>query len=325
MTVECFAQRLLNPFRGVMHTVKYGAAEAVTVNGKQWDLYVANESLLPRFEAGQRTQVGDIRFGSWSKALGLQRGPLNPGDDFKRLQSQGQIVFEHLLRLHESIPFPFCDNFELWLLDADGKPLALLESTIDEAQMDLHSAPTWRAGYCARDHFESRVLQTLPVPLPNAGDYLTYYVNSLAGGVPAAQWFWRSENGDGMGLDGINLPRPFKGRSLSRQAFSPLFLATDGHDDLHQALIEEFHAWQTVWLLAWPLLDNVTRTKLERQARLQAHAVENHYRLYPELIDEGAIHAALVEGVMRQHVVTSKAKEEVLSVNYIELDPNVND
>ena len=34
MLIECFAQRLLNPFRGAMHTVKYDVAEAVTVDGQ---------------------------------------------------------------------------------------------------------------------------------------------------------------------------------------------------------------------------------------------------------------------------------------------------
>ena len=33
MSIECFVQRLLNPYRGVMHTIRYAAAEAVTLDG----------------------------------------------------------------------------------------------------------------------------------------------------------------------------------------------------------------------------------------------------------------------------------------------------
>ncbi len=38
MAVECYAQRLLNPYRGTMHVIKYEAAEAVTLDGVHWDI-----------------------------------------------------------------------------------------------------------------------------------------------------------------------------------------------------------------------------------------------------------------------------------------------
>ena len=46
MQIECYAQRLLNPFRGVVHTIRYQSAEAVTTDGVEWDIYVANDALL---------------------------------------------------------------------------------------------------------------------------------------------------------------------------------------------------------------------------------------------------------------------------------------
>ena len=61
MSVECFAQRLLNPFRGAMHTIKYGGAEAVTTDGVEWDIYVANDALLDDFFDTSRMQISDIR------------------------------------------------------------------------------------------------------------------------------------------------------------------------------------------------------------------------------------------------------------------------
>jgi len=47
MVLESYAQRLLNPSRGAMHTLRYDAAEAVTVDGVHWDIYVANTELVP--------------------------------------------------------------------------------------------------------------------------------------------------------------------------------------------------------------------------------------------------------------------------------------
>lgn len=40
MPIRCYAQRLLNPFRGVKNVIEYQAAEAVTVDGLHRDIYV---------------------------------------------------------------------------------------------------------------------------------------------------------------------------------------------------------------------------------------------------------------------------------------------
>ena len=43
--VRCFAQRMLNAFRGVMHCVVSPWADAVTKDGRSWTLYVRKECL----------------------------------------------------------------------------------------------------------------------------------------------------------------------------------------------------------------------------------------------------------------------------------------
>ena len=99
MQIECYAQRLLNPFRGVVHIIRYQSAEAVTTDGIEWDIYVANDALLDGLgRAGKRAQISDIRYGHWSAEKGLKRGPLYPSDDFKRLEDMGAVVYEHLLQ-----------------------------------------------------------------------------------------------------------------------------------------------------------------------------------------------------------------------------------
>ncbi len=90
MQIECYAQRLLNPFRGVVHTIRYQSAEAVTTDGIEWDIYVANDALLDGLgRAGKRAQISDIRYGHWSAEKGLKRGPLYPVRRFQAARAHG--------------------------------------------------------------------------------------------------------------------------------------------------------------------------------------------------------------------------------------------
>lgn len=300
MSVECFAQRLLNPFRGAMYTIKYGGAEAVTTDGLRWDIYVANDALLDNFFDTSRIQISDIRYGSWSAVRGLKRGPLYPSEDFRQMEEQGAVVYEHLLRIHRDIPFPFKDRFELWLLDTNGRPLALLHSAVAENDLALDLAPEWSTGFAARDRFVTPVAQELGLASRHlaASDYLARYINGRAGKEPCAQWFWRDKDGTGRGLEGIRLPPELEGRTVDREMFPALFLSEAGHDDAHRRLIEDFRDWQAVWLLVLPQITPALRRHLEQCVRRQSVLVESQYRLYPDIIDDSAIKAARVEAVL---------------------------
>jgi hypothetical protein len=250
---------------------------------------------------------------------GLRRGPINPSAGFRHLEALGDVVFEQLRARHREVPFPFRDTFELWLLDTAGRPLALLHSVVDECEMTFNHSPQWRAGFAAHDRFASPAATALGAA--NAGDYLTRYVNDHAGAQPQAQWFRREASGEGHGL----APRDGAGRTLAAREFPPLFLANVGHDAAHRQLIEDFLAWQAAWLLVCPCLDADTRRKLERCARLQAVVVERQYRLYPQLIDEDAIKAALVEAILRRSQPPAVHREELLPVHYLEFTPYDNE
>ena len=326
MRVECFAQRLLNPFRGAMHTIRYQAAEAVTLDGVRWDIYVANDQLLTGLAGGRRAQISDIRYGSWSLEQGLKRGPLYPSEDFRRMEEMGALVYEQLTQIHAQVPFPFRDHYELWLLDTDRQPLALLNSVVEERQADLDVSIEWRTGYAAREQFTSPATRRLAhgmQPSETASDYLARYVNSRAGDRPAAQWFRRTPDGAGLGLQGIKLAAEFVGRTLAAPAFPPLFLANCGHDTAHRGLINDFHAWQAPWLLVLSSLDPATRGMLEKHARRQPLLVETQYRLYPEFVDDGLIRAILVEALLRRsQPLPQKARDDAMSTFYIELSPD---
>lgn len=319
MTVECYAQRLLNPYRGTMHTIKYEAAEAVTLDGVHWDIYVSNDSLLVGLDANRWTQITDIRFGAWSARTGLKRGPIYPSDDFLQMEEMGAIVYQYLTQVHHKVPFPFRDRFELWLLDQEGQPLALLNSVVEEREIDLETAIEWRAGYVARDHFVS---DALPASGVAPSDQLTRHINARAGTQPVAQWIRREADGSGIGLRGIGYADVFEGRRLPATAFPPLLFTTDWMDDAHRRLAADFHAWQAPWLLALPDMAIHLRGELEQHARGQAEVVEKLHRLYPATVDEKAIKAALVEAVMCRAQPAPAQRDGTMSTFYIELNQN---
>jgi len=322
MSIEYYAQRLLNPFRGVLNTIRYESAEAVTLDGVNWDIYVSNEKLLDDLHQSHRVQVSDIRYGSWSLEKGLKRGPLFPSEDFRLMEEMGATVYEHLTRIHQQVPFRFQDCFELWLLDPSGQPLALLESVVSEHELDLDRSIAWRVGFAAGERFVSAAMQSLDAGAVAAGEYLMRYINSRAGALPAAQWFWRMPNGSGIGMSGIQLPPVWESRTLDLVAFPELFLSQREHDATHQQLINDFHAWQAPWLLLLSHLDLETRRRLEPHARHQAAEVLKQYRLYPSSADESEIKAALVEAVLRRSEGGLAQPDNTMSTYYIELHPS---
>jgi hypothetical protein len=315
MQIECYAQRLLNPFRGVVHTIRYQSAEAVTTDGIEWDIYVANDALLDGLgRAGKRAQISDIRYGHWSAEKGLKRGPLYPSDDFKRLEDMGAVVYEHLLKVHRDVPFAFLDHFELWLLDRSEQPLALLHSVRADSETDTKPPLDWRAGMAAQERFQSSAIAGLAEP---AGVYLTRHVNSLASGV--VQWFRRSDDGAGLGLHTLKGGEHLRGRVLDAEAFPPLFIATAGMDAAHTRLVHDYHAWQAPWMLLLPHLDTATRSALEASACRQAESIEKHYRLYSAVLDRPALQAARVEAALVRSQPRPANQDEVMPMFYIEL------
>ncbi|MDT3707137.1 MAG: hypothetical protein ROZ09_09940 [Thiobacillus sp.] len=315
MQIECYAQRLLNPFRGAAHTIRYRSAEALTTDGVEWDIYVANDALLDGLgRAGKRAQISDIRYGHWSAETGLKRGPLFPSDDFRRLEDMGAVVYENLLTMHRAVPFAFLDQFELWLLDRRDRPLALLHSVRNDSETDTRPPLDWRAGFAAQEHFRSAAISGL-TETPAA--YLTRHVNSLASGV--AQWFRRSDDGVGLGLHTLKGGEGLRGRMLDADAFPPLFIATGDMDAAHTRLVHDYLAWQAPWMLLLPHLDAATRARLEVCACRQAELLEKHYRLYPTVIDRPALQAARVEAALLRSQPRARQLDDATPIEFIEL------
>lgn len=320
MTIRCYAQRLLNPFRGVINIIEYESCEAVSMDGVHWDIYVQDADLVSDIDDDIRVQTSDIRYGHWSKAEGLKRGPLYPSADFKRLEEMGDFVYEYLLQHHHKVPFPFEDHYELWLLDQEDQPLALIDSVTDPQKLDLDRPACWQIGLACRESFQSGAMKT-----ENSADYLNAYISQRCANQSHAQIFHRQADGGGTGLHGIDLEPQLQGRILPESAFPRFMIQQANHDEQHHQLINEYLDWLAPWLLLLPHLDQEERKYYEEQSRRNALAVEKQYRLYPEIIDDSQIKASLVEAQLRRSQPVEVTEEDAQSTFYIELNPGPTD
>lgn len=321
-----YSQRLLNPFRGSMNIIEYKGAEAVSLDGVHWDIYVRNRELIKDLNSDRRIQTSDIRYGSWSLEKGLKRGAIYPSDDFKHMEKQGAEIYAFLLKNHQMVPFPFLDNYELWLLDKNSQPLTLIDSSLREKDMDDQPFLDWRAGQACCKTFKSTAYETIKDHCNSdmtAGQYLTHYINHLCNRPPQAQWFKRTIDNHGIGLKGNNISDNLNGRELNESAFNPFMINDSLHDNLHINLINEFIQWQSPWLLLLDSLSESQRMIFEDKSRDRALVVDELYHLYPEILDISFINAARVEAAFRKSNSKPEKKEaEILSMEYMEMHPS---
>lgn len=298
-----------------MNIIEYQGAQAVSTDGIHWDIYVRDNELVKDLANSHKVQTSDIRYGSWSEKSGLKRGALYPSDDFKLLEIQGAIVYEYLLQHHQDVPFPFMDCFELWLLDDEQQPLALLSSVVRKKDRDFDLPLHWRPGNACRKSFQTSAITELD---QHPADYIAQYINQFAEQQPVAQWFYRDEQGDAKGMEGINLKSRFINRKLDNAMFPNFYIRDYGHDTAHTRLINDFIAWQSPYFLLLHHLENETRALLEQQARTRALIVDELYQLYPTIIQQEIFNAARVEALLRRNQNVADQNEELYNVEYLE-------
>lgn len=309
--LTCYSQRLVNPFRGILSVVETEDADAVSSDGVHWALYIHGETEDVRMSDGTLRDVvlPDIKFGDWSARDGLKRSPVRNVADLNRLDAIGSHLLEAVKSASQKLPFPLRDQDELWLLDNAGRPLALLNVAVNEGEREIPQNLRWRPGEAAKATFTTEHALQNDFPDCSAAEIIEQLVNAASGGTRRAQWFWRNEDGTGIGQDGVNLHPDLLGRTLADHEFPALLLSTAWATAAQRSLLEEFLDWQAPWLLQLQHLSRSTRARLEQCAAQRAHEVAKCHRLYPELIDSDRITAARVESKLRGTLNTDQDTE----------------
>jgi hypothetical protein len=107
-------------------------ARALSLDGVHWEIQVLCEQPEHTWRSSNQ---GDpvmryLRFGTWSRAAGLRRVPLSPILDLDLLLGASAALTERLPACFDELPFVPADRHELWLMDREGLPLALLASSV---------------------------------------------------------------------------------------------------------------------------------------------------------------------------------------------------
>jgi len=285
-----------------MNIISTGGADAVTIDGINWTLYVHDKFDCPTNDPEEFFEIDmpDIRFGDWNRKTGLKRSPLIASYHYNEIQAIGHALLEAVQNYADLCPFPFADKYELWLLDSDNhEPLALLESVCNEHELHCPDNLAWEAGLRCREEFLKEHTLTDKQNV-TAAELLNNFINQRAGARPSAQWFYRDQFKNGKGLSGVNLHPGLVGRELSARLFPKMLVQDQWQDEIKSSLIDSFINWLSPYLLVLDFLRDRQREMLELAAKNHATLVDKMYPLYPKIINQQAINAARVEAMMRR-------------------------
>jgi hypothetical protein len=320
MSVNCYSQRILNPFRGVMNIISIGGADAVTIDGINWTLYIHDTFDCPTDDPEEffEVELPDIRFGDWNKKSGLRRSPLIASYHYNEIQAIGQALLDAVEKFSSQCPYGFEDKYELWLLDGEtSEPLALLDSVCNKAEIRPPETLTWEAGVRCKQEFLKDFTLT-DKQLMTTGDLLNQIINQRAGKNPAAQWFYRDQFDGGWGIDEINLNNTVAERELSARLFPKMLIEQQWFNKSDETLIDAFINWLSPYLLVLDFLRDAQREALEQSAKQYALSVDQMYLLYPKIIDQQSINAARVEAKIRKSNLVKTRDDTQETIEYIE-------
>lgn len=298
---------MLSPYRGVMHCVETGSADAVTTDGRSWTLYVRGECLYddPAQITEQGISVPDVKYATWSERAGLRRAPIRLPTFDDRVRHEGERLLSAVQQCAPRLPFALADRFELWLLhQGSDHPLALLDSACSADDCTVPGSPTWTPGQLC--------IQALP---EMAG--LKRLVANLAGDPPRAAWFERQADGTG-----VRLPEQPGPTSQPAAAFSGVLIDRGAIGVEAPGLLEVLDRWQSPALLQLPTLEEPERRRLEIEACAHAERLAEQLPLYPCLLERRAVTAALVAARLRRATGEgdpARLAPVALSPDYIEV------
>ena len=293
-----YGLRRVNPFLGTLQVVEVPEARALSPNGSRWQVELLSQAAVRQpLWADIGPASAERRFftyGLWSRQTGMRRLPVNPmlGDQSIH-PGLGPLL--QALEGMPALPFPSADRLELWLLDREDRPLALVSAMRAEVPPTLPYAPAWRP----LPGVEDSASRAADEPGPPAGERVERLISAEAGTPARAQWVRRLEGGHGAGLGGFRLGSGLEGRRLAREDFPELLVREAWPQPAERELVAALVAWQAPPLLTLGDLTAATRARLERIAARRPLALYRQRRLIPTVIDRRTIDAALVEAVIR--------------------------
>lgn len=282
-SVYHYAQRILNPYRGVRHSIEIENAHAATTNGQEWILYITDTSCLRYVDHNSLTPAytSHINYGTWSREQGFQRAALLSTVDYDGVEDLGQELLNQVRLYEAELPFYLNDRYELWMLDNYYQPMAILESRIHPPTGHESVMKRWNTGQICRETcFDSSIC-----------NILERAVKKLAHKEKSYTWFERRGN--------MLVPLEEAGPVSSVEA--PLLLLREQWPEADLTSdVREYLRWQAPYLLMLEGLSAELRRGLEQAAALQPYLTASLYRLYPEIEDESLMNSVRVQARLQQ-------------------------
>jgi hypothetical protein len=282
--IRMYSRKLLLPFVGVIQVAELGRVRALSLDGANWAIqYALSDDATHR--TNKQTTESNSHF---SLVATIQEGRLKTKAVHAYLDPDAaHTAIEHLYEAVTTarIPFTGADRYEYWLLDdADGTPLALLQSAVDAEEMALPPPhPVWLAMPAAQLEIHApEPAQAVYVPPINYR--LQQLIETRAGAKPRGAWFER--------------PTPMT------DDFPPCLIKDDWDNEAQQQLHDRYIQRLAPRLLMIDGLPESVRQRLEQAARDYVFDVERFYRLYPEVIDNSLLTSARVEAQLRRAAKT---------------------
>lgn len=292
-----FSARRLSPFHGLLEIVEDDWTRAVSVDGVHWQIQIRHAMTPPKAggQDGPRRAPRFARYGQWTRHSGLRRQTLPPELRAESFRIYAERLTAYLRNAAFTLPFPVGDPLELWLLDRDNLPLALVASAQTRDRLPQIRVPQWVAA------LPYAHLQPDTAPEESLNAELDRAVSRLISRATEnrAQWFERGADGRGSGITGVGPTPAMPERSLPSSAFSMLPIREWWDNPAARHLVARYHAWQSPGLLMLRGLDDARRYRLECEALHRPFALYRAHRLYPRILQPARINKALVEVELR--------------------------
>ena len=271
-----FAQRLLNPFHGVIQVIAIEHAEAESTDGINWVLYVTHEDIV------SHTGMSEVRYGSWNQQDGIQLSMVRGTETNNIIDSIGEKLTAAVKKYANTIPFPLNDCYECWLLSEDGQLLALLETVDSADKKQSFDNSTWQPGTDAIESFLSE---------HGDAETLKKLINKRAGEHSRTLWVRRKQTEFGFSGDAIT----DNDETIPAVAIPQRLLQESWGNAEDNRLVKDYLAWQAPWLLQLNNYDDDKRRAIETQAWQRPVLCAKQYHLFAKVLDKKQLKVVRVQ------------------------------